>query len=146
MPTEILPPHNIEAEEAVIGSCFLLATEGVDNFREQFASIRLKPSDFFREKNAWWFEAILNVYKSGRPPDQILVCHEMNRLEQLEKAGGPAFIYHYLGAVATSLHLKYYADIVFDCSRRRQEISRAGRIAADAYMGKLNKDVTGWKI
>ena len=79
---EKLPPHDIEAEEAVIAS-ILVDTEAI----YRVAPI-LQPEDFFREKNAWAYEACLALWDRNEAINQVTVAHELARRERLEEVGG----------------------------------------------------------
>lgn len=127
MPEEKLPPHNIDAEEAVLGS-LLLDSEAM----AEVANL-LKTDDFFREKNSWVYGACLALYKQGIAINQISVAHELQKSEKLEGIGGPAYLLHILSAVPTSLHIKTYAGIVKEMSLGRQVINIAGKIAAMGF-------------
>src|SRR3972149_5026089 len=81
---EKLPPHDIEAEEAVIAS-LLVDPEAI--YR---VAPTLKPEDFFREKNAWAFEACLALWERNQSINQITVSHELARRGRLEEVGGAA--------------------------------------------------------
>lgn len=138
-----LPPHDIAAEEAVLGSilmlhsannCPLCATPHENKFTFNVFST-LKPSDFFREKNAWIYQAMLTLHQSGIGIDEITVAHRLNESGRLHLIGGPGYLYRLLSLTPTPLHLDYYAGIVLDCSQRRQQISKAGQMAAAAYSG-----------
>ncbi|MEO9256308.1 MAG: DnaB-like helicase N-terminal domain-containing protein, partial [Tepidiformaceae bacterium] len=71
-PFERLPPHDIEAEEAVIAALMvdaqaILAVHPI-----------LKPHDFFREKNGWIFEACVALWNRDEAINQITVAHELS--------------------------------------------------------------------
>ncbi len=146
-PNDKLPPHNIEAEEAVLGSLLLLGVGSPDDYTliRRVLSY-LMPSDFFREKNAWIYQAMLDVIKSGSKIDKIIVAHRLNQQGNLDAIGGPAYFYHLDGAVATSYHIEYYANIVRDCANRRRQITEAGRMAAQAYNGEVKKQGKGLNL
>lgn len=136
MPQEKLPPFHANAEEAVIG-CLLL--RGTDVPASQFlAEILpecggLKPSDFFREKNDWCFQAILDLAHQGAGVDQITLAYRLQSTDKLEPIGGPGYLIHCLSLVATSYHLKYYAAIVLETSRLRKQIAEGVKLIKTAY-------------
>ena len=136
MPEDKLPPHDIDAEEAVIGSLLL---DGESIFK---IALFLLPTDFFREKNAWLYEACLALWQRNEAINQITVAQEMSRREKLEAIGGPAYLIHVLSVVPTSLHIEHYAQIVHRLSIMRQLISAAGQIAAIGYEAPPDIDDT----
>ncbi len=127
MLTEKLPPHDIEAEEAVIGS---LLIDGDAIFK---IVTFLRPEDFYREKNRWAYEACFDLYERNEVIDQVTVAHELGRRERLEAVGGAAYLSHLVSNVATSVHIEHYAQIVHRMSVMRRLISAAGQIEAIGY-------------
>ena len=127
MLTEKLPPHDIEAEEAVIGS---LLIDGDAIFK---IAPFLRPEDCYREKNQWVYAACFDLYERNQAIDQVTVAHELGRRERLEAVGGAAYLSHLVSNVATSVHIEHYAQIVHRMSVMRRLISVAGQIEAIGY-------------
>jgi len=124
---EKLPPHDIEAEEAVLGSLL------VDGEAIHKIAIFLKPGDFYREKNLWVYEACFSLYERNEAIDQVTVAHEMGRLGRLEAVGGAAYLSHLVSIVPTSVHVEHYAHTVHRLSMMRGLISASSQIAAIGY-------------
>lgn len=124
---EKLPPHDIEAEEAVIGSLL------VDGEAIHKIAIFLKPEDFYREKNLWVYEACFSLYERNEAIDQVTVAHEMGRLGRLEAVGGAAYLSHLVSIVPTSVHVEHYAHTVHRLSLMRGLIGASSQIAAIGY-------------
>jgi len=127
MSTEKLPPHDIEAEEAVIGS---LLVDGDSIFK---IATFLRSEDFYREKNQWLYAACFDLYERNEAIDQVTVAHELGRRERLEAVGGAAYLSHLISNVATSVHIEHYAQIVHRMSAMRHLIIAAGQIEAIGY-------------
>lgn len=128
-----LPPHDLDAELAVLGSCFI-------DFKAIFKIADfLKPSDFYREKNQWVFAAMLKLRKEGRPTNQIIVAHELAKEGKLKALGGADYINESVRVTPTSVHVKYYAEIVKDCSERRLKLHKASQLTVEAYDRKPTK-------
>jgi len=127
MADEKLPPHDIEAEEAVIGSLLI----DPDAILKIAAS--LKPEDFFSETNRAIYLACFSLYQRNEAINQITAAHELMRLNKLEQVGGAAFLSHLIGNVPTSLHVEYYAQIVSNTAMMRRLIGAAGQIEALGY-------------
>ena len=83
---ERMAPHNLEAEEAVLGS-LLIDPDAV--FR--VASF-LSADDFYREKNGWIYQAILDLHDRREPVDFVTLCDELDRRGQLKEVGGAASV------------------------------------------------------
>ncbi|MFN2245437.1 MAG: replicative DNA helicase, partial [Anaerolineae bacterium] len=75
----------------------------------------------------------LTLHDRREPIDLLTVCDELERREQLDEVGGPAFITALTNAVPTSIHAEHYARIVERTATRRRLIDAAGQIAALAY-------------
>jgi len=122
-----LPPQNIEAEEAVLGSLLIDADAII-----RVATI-LRSEDFYREKHGWIYEAILDLHERREPVDLLTVCDELERREQLDEVGGTVFVTSLVNAVPTSIHAEHYARIIERAATRRRLIDAAAQIAALGY-------------
>ncbi len=124
---ERLPPHDIEAEEAVIAA-LLVDPEAI----YQVAPI-LKGSDFFREKNGWIYEACLALWERDEAINQITVAHELARRGQLEEVGGQTYLAEIIRRLPTSIGVAFYARIVKRDATYRGLIHAATGIMQMAY-------------
>jgi replicative DNA helicase len=134
MVLERLPPHDIEAEEAVIASVL------VDNEAVLKVATILKPDDFFREKNGWIFDVCLSLWGRGEAINQITVSHELARREKLEGAGGHAYLSQLVSDLPTTVGVEDYARIVARDAVYRRLITAAGGMAQAAYEGGPDLD------
>lgn len=128
MPEERLPPHNIEAEEAVLGSLLLDPTCIV-----QIADF-LRPGDFYREKNNWVYEADIALYDRHNVIDVVTLCDELERQGHLADVGGSAYISTLMNAVPTAAHVEHYAHIVERCATLRRLITAGTDIVRLGYL------------
>ena len=119
---ERLPPHSIEAEEAVLGS-LLIDPDAIFE-----VSSFLRPDAFYRASNRLVFEAILDLSDRREPIDLITLTEELRRREQLEDAGGEGYIISLINAVPSSINARNYGKLVEAASIRRKMISAAGTI------------------
>lgn len=127
MYNEKLPPHDLDAEEAVIGS---LLIDGATIYK--IASF-LQPSDFYHEQNQWLYGACLALYQRNEAINQITVAQELARQGKLEACGGAAYLSHLISICPTPLDIEHYAQIVYRLSVMRGLINAAGQIAAIGY-------------
>ncbi|MDO8491196.1 MAG: DnaB-like helicase N-terminal domain-containing protein, partial [Dehalococcoidia bacterium] len=125
--SEKLPPHNVDAEEAVIGA-LLIDPEAVFE-----VSTFLKPEDFYREKNCWAYESCLALYDRNEAIDQITVANEIAQKGRIEALGGAAYLSHLVSLVPTSVDVKYYAQIVHRSALARRLIAAGAQISALGY-------------
>jgi replicative DNA helicase len=126
---EKLPPHDIEAEEAVIGSLL------IDGQAIHKVSTFLKPEDFYTEKNRWCYEACISLFQEQEGINQVTVAHKLSNQSHLEGLGGMAYLSHLVASVPTPVHIENYGRIVSRTSGMRQLIRAAGEIAAIGYEG-----------
>ncbi len=122
-----LPPHDISAEEAVNGSLLLDGKAIYD------IALMLRPADFYSEPNRLIYQACLSLYERNEAINQITVTEELNRLGQLEAAGGAAYLANLISMVPTSLDIENYARIVYRLSVMRQLIAAAEKISQIGY-------------
>ena len=101
-----IPPHDIEAEQAVIGSML------TDKDAIMSAVETLKPEDFYREDNKIIYEAILNLYNRADPVDIITLKTELQSMKQLEAVGGLEYIAQLPDKVPTTANVEQYIKIV----------------------------------
>jgi len=134
MPGEKLPPQNVEAEEAVLGSILI--------DRDAIVKVApfLKAEDFYREKNGWIYAAMLDLYDRHEPADFVTLCDEMERRGQLDEVGGREYLTALLNAVPTAVHAEFYGRIVERCATLRRLIHAAGQIAAIGYQENVEAD------
>lgn len=129
-------PFDLHAERAVLGSILLerdaiLATSDL-----------LKPDDFYLEKHALVYEAMLACLGRRTPPDLATVAGELRRQERLDLVGGLAFLGELAAEVPTAVHVGYYAEIVVRTSTLRRLIEAGGSIAALGYDERKELDAT----
>lgn len=122
-----LPPHSLEAEEAVLGS-LLIDPDAIFE-----VSAFLKPKSFYSEPNRWVYEAIIELYDKREPLDFITLAEALRAKDQLETMGGEGFLIDLLNAVPTSVNAQAYGRLVENSATRRNMIRAASKIAELAY-------------
>jgi len=130
---EKLPPHDIDAEEAALGS-LLIDGSAINKIESLIA-----PQDYYSERNRWIYEACLGLYQRSEAINQITVAQELARQEKLENCGGAAFLSHLISVCPTSLDVEYYAKIIYRLSMMRKLISAADQISSIGY--QANPDI-----
>lgn len=122
-----IPPHNIEAEQALLGSMFL-SSEAVE-----VTVSMVRREDFYRPTHQRIFEAVEYLYGRGAPVDQVSVADRLEATNALEQIGGKAYLLDITGVVPTAANAVRYAEIVQRTSMLRDLIGAAGHIAALGY-------------
>ncbi len=135
---EKLPPHDLDAEEAVIGS---LLIDGAAIYK--IASF-LQTQDFYYDQNQWLYGACLSLYQrqQNEAINQITVAQELSRQEKLETCGGTAHLSYLISICPTSLDIEHYAQIVYRLSIMRRLIKAADQIAAIGYESDPDVDAS----
>ena len=136
MTNENLPPHDVEAEKAVIGS-LLVDGEAI----VKVASF-LEPEAFFTPENQWIYDACIGLYQRIEAINQITVARELAQRNKLDEVGGAAYLSHLVSIVPTSLHIEYYAQIVSRLYVMRRLINAASQIADIGYKAEADIDAS----
>jgi replicative DNA helicase len=124
---ERVPPHNLEAEESVLGS-MMLSGEAIAAVVEV-----LKPSDFYRPAHQRIYDSVLAVYARGEPVDAITCVEELKRRQTIDEVGGALYVYNLVESVPAPASASYYAKIVADNALLRRLIKAASEIMTAAY-------------
>jgi replicative DNA helicase len=134
MTSDRLPPHDVDAEEAVIGSLL------IDGSSVHRVAVVLQPTDFYTERNSLIYGACLSLYERDEAIDQITVAQELDRQGKLESCGGAANLSHLIAICPTSLDIEHYARIVYRLSIMRRLIAAGGQIANIGYRADPDVD------
>ena len=101
-----LPPHNLEAEQSMLGSLL------IDRDAIIRVAAALKADDFYSSANGAIFQAIVDLYNKREPTDLVTLTDELNRRDRLNQVGGVAYLSSLLNVVPTSVHVEFYGKIV----------------------------------
>lgn len=124
---EKVPPQNIEAEMAVLGS--MLIEENAISY-----AVELLDSNFFyKDVHKKIFEGIVNLYNSNKAVDIITVSDELKRLGYLDDIGGASFLTELVNSVPTAANVAHYARIVKERSICRSLINSGTKIVRLGY-------------
>lgn len=122
-----VPPHSIEAEQSVLGG-LMLDNEGWEHVVE-----RVSEQDFYRSDHRLIFRAIATLANEGKPYDVVTLSEWLAATNQLEKAGGLAYLATLAENTPSAANIAAYADIVRERSILRQLIHAGIEIANSAY-------------
>ncbi len=129
-----VPPHSIEAEEAVIGG-ILLDNAAMDRAIELIGS-----EDFYREAHRKIFRAMLDLGERHEPVDLITLSDALGSRNELQEVGGAAYLAELVERVPTAANVAYYARIVKDKAVLRALISTTTDIALRSYEAPADVD------
>lgn len=124
---ERIPPQNLEAEEAVLGS-MLIEDDAIARGIEL-----LSPESFYKNAHRRIFEAVTSLFNEGRAVDLVTLTDGLQREGSLEEVGGAAYLAHLTTVVPTAANFEHYARIVKEKYVLRHLIQNATHIVADCY-------------
>ena len=124
MPRELVPPHNYEAEQAVLGSV-LIDKEAVFKVTDL-----LTPEDFYREIHSDIYASMLALVNKHEPIDLISLSNKLLEGEKLEKVGGQTYLAQLAESVPTASHVRHYGEIVQKNATLRRLISASQEITS----------------
>ncbi len=131
---EKVPPQNLEAEMAVLGSMLMdvdaisVATESLDK------------DSFYKDTHKKIFEAIRDLYNANKAVDIITLTDELKRNETLDEIGGASFLTALVNSVPTSANINHYVSIVKERYILRTLINNSTKIISICYESEGNVD------
>ncbi len=128
-----IPPHNIEAEQSVLGS-LLIDKDAII----KVADI-INPEDFYRDTHQLIYQAMLELFEKREPIDLLSLSNRLIEKEELEKVGGRSYLATLSTIVPSASNVLSYAKIVHKKATLRRLITSAGEILDIGY--DENEDV-----
>ena len=130
-----VPPHNLEAEESLLGAMLLSADASA-------AAIEVvSAEDFYKPAHGHIFHAIVELFERGEPVDAVTVTDELSRSGLLEAVGDPAVLVSLQANTPSVANALHYARIVEEHAMLRRLVTVAGQIADLAF--SVPEDVAG---
>ena len=127
MGKERVPPHNLDAESAVLGA-LLLSKDALDVVVQV-----LRPSDFYRQAHRVLFETILSMSTEGQEVDVLTLSHALAKQNKLDLVGGMAALAVLSESVPSAANAEYYAQIVKNSAVRRNLIEVSSKLIIQSY-------------
>lgn len=128
------PPHDIEAEKAVLGS-MLLDQDAVADVID-----RLKPEDFYMREHQEIYKAFVEMYRKSINIDLNTANSQLKTRKTAEFVGGLVYLSRLADDAIVPANAKYYAETVLAKSNMRQLIKEADTIRSKAYEGQQPTD------
>ena len=122
-----VPPHDVEAEQAVLG-CMITDRDAVIAAIEALAE-----EDFYREDNELIYKAIFNLYKKAEPVDIITLKSELSSIGKFDEVGGLEYLAELPEKVPTTSNVDKYIKIVKEKAELRTLIKTANDILTMSY-------------
>lgn len=121
-----VPPHNLDAEKAVLGAVL------IDNNSLNKVIDTLKADFFYDPKNKLIFEAIEKLYSKAEAIDVLTLSSQLKKVKKFSEAGGGAYLSELVTAVPTSANIEHYANLVKENAVRRNLISYGAKLTEEA--------------
>ncbi|HED36399.1 MAG TPA: replicative DNA helicase [Gammaproteobacteria bacterium] len=132
-----IPPHSIEAEQAVLGGLML------DRRAWEQIADGITEADFYRQDHKLIFRSIANLEAADKPFDVVTLSDELSKTHELDAAGGLAYLGQLAKETPSAANIRAYTDIVRERSVLRQLIETGTDIAGSAYNpeGRASKEL-----
>ncbi|MCB1727310.1 MAG: replicative DNA helicase, partial [Gammaproteobacteria bacterium] len=128
-----VPPHSIQAEQAVLGGLML------DNGAWDKVADQVGEQDFYRLEHQLVYAAIASLAEANRPFDVVTLAEELGRLESLDEVGGLPYLGMLANETPSASNIQAYAAIVREQSVVRQLIRVGSQIAEAGFRPKGRK-------
>jgi replicative DNA helicase len=122
-----MPPHNLEAEQAVLGA-MLIEADAIYTAVEE-----LVPDDFYKNAHRLIFEAITDLFEKNEPIDLVTVGEILLKRNQLEKIGDQSYLTGVVNSIPTAANILYHSKIVHEKSILRRMISVCTKVIMSSY-------------
>lgn len=133
-----VPPNNLEAEQAVLGS-IMLENQILDDL-----SSMLFVEDFYNTKNQKVYSAILDLYKNSEPIDLITLNNIMKVKGTLESAGDTTYLTYLTQSTPTAANHKHYLKIVKEMANLRALIAMGRNTVSRCHEGESSQDIAAY--
>lgn len=123
-----IPPHDIDAEAAVLSACMLVA-----GALDECLGVGLVADSFYSDPHKVIYNAIIAVTDAGAAVDVVSIASYLRRLQQISKIGGSEYLGQIVGATPDVANVRDHAKVVLDFRRVRMAIETAHHFAAFGY-------------
>ncbi|HEL1061740.1 TPA: replicative DNA helicase [Streptococcus equi subsp. zooepidemicus] len=127
-------PHDIQAEQAVLGSIFINPEKIIE------VAEYLKPDDFYKPAHRILFKAMLSISSNAEPIDVVTVKSVLESQDNLATIGGITYLLEVVNAVPTSVNAEHYAKIVAKKAQLRSIIDSLSDSIGNAYDENMDID------
>jgi replicative DNA helicase len=126
---ERTPPHDLAAEQCVLGG-MMLSKDAISDVLDV-----IKPHDYYRPAHQMVHETILDLYGRGEPADAVTVAAELTKRGDIGRMGGAPYLHTLIASVPTAANAGYYARIVRERAILRRLVEVGTRIVQLGYTG-----------
>ncbi|HEX6359542.1 replicative DNA helicase [Actinophytocola sp.] len=133
---EPLPPHDLLAEQSVLGG-MMLSFDAIPDVTAVMGS-----ADFYRPAHSLIYDAIMRLFAAGEPTDAVTVSAELERHGELTRVGGAPYLHTLLATVPTAANANWYAEIVAEKAQLRRLVQAGMRITQLGYAAASGDEVS----
>lgn len=126
-----IPPQNLEAERALLGSMLL------DEHAIGVAVETVKDNYFYKQSHRIIFSAVVSLYKKNQPIDLVTLTDRLEKEGELDPAGGASYLTDIADSVPTAANVKHYATIVREKYILRSLINVSTQIVGECYKSNV---------
>ncbi|MCO6449310.1 MAG: replicative DNA helicase [Caldilineales bacterium] len=130
-----LPPNHADAETALLGS-LLIDPDAIAR-----TAANLRSGDFYQQRHAWVYEAILALWESGDAIDILTLGAELERRGHLDAVGGPPYLASLINCVPSSVHAPAYARLIAETAQARNLIDLLRHSVAQLFANQPPAEV-----
>ena len=129
-----LPPHNLDAEKAVLGAILI-------NPISMNRVVEILETDYFYSpSNRLIYDAMLTLYNQNKPVDALSVSDYFQSKNQLDNIGGAEYLSDLMADTILSSNIEYYANIIKENSIKRKLINAGSNIIEQTYKNAQAQD------
>lgn len=129
-----LPPHSIEAEEAVLGAILINPNETMNRVVEI-----LKPESFYSPRNKLIYEAMMLLFNQNKPIDSLSIAEYFNSKNALDSIGGREYLNDLVIDTILTSNIEYYANIIKENALKRELINAGSLIIEESFKNPESK-------
>lgn len=132
LPEGRVPPHSVDMEQALLGSCIL---EGGNETLTLCVQEKITKECFYKEAHSIIFSTMLDLYNRQQPIDEMILIDELKRVGLLSDAGDTSYILEISDRIDTAAHLPFYIERVRDAHLLRELIAASQETLEGAFEG-----------
>ena len=129
-----IPPHDLVAEQSVLGSVFISPDSLI------FLADELVPDDFYKPANKIVFKTMLSLLEKGEPIDATTMVSALTNQGDISNIGGMTYVVELVNSTPTSKNVEHYAKLVKEKATLRKMIADLSDSLSSAYQGDVSID------
>lgn len=127
-----IPPHDLVAEQSVLGAVFI-APDTIISLADE-----LVPDDFYKPANKIVFKTMLSLLEKGEPIDATTMVSALTNQGDISKIGGMNYVVELVNSTPTSKNVEHYAKLVKEKATLRKVITDLSESLSSAYQGDVS--------